>query len=162
MCNPFRSRYYAVLVEPLRADLCCKTPKVAAGNARQRIQWRLRLDEVLVRVNSKQKALWQAVDHKGEVLEVDLAKTRDRRAALAFLRHAVKRLGPPRSIVTDRLRSSRAALSNLGIAGRQDTARWLNNRAKNPSAVPMTEAIHATFPKRCNASEIRLHSRCHP
>jgi len=40
-------------------------------------------------------------------------------------------LGSPRTIVTDRLRSCRAAFSSLGMAGRQDTARWLNNRAEN-------------------------------
>ena len=65
------------------------------------------------------------------MLEVYVTKTRDRRAALDFLKRALKRLGSPRSIVTDGLRSYRAALSDLGIAGRQDTARWLNNRAEN-------------------------------
>ena len=42
----------------------------------------------------------------------------------------LKRDGSPRTIVTDRLRSFRAALSELGIGGRQETTRWLNNRAE--------------------------------
>jgi putative transposase len=99
--------------------------------ARQHIQWRWHLDEVFVRVNGERRYLWRAVDHEGEVLEVYVTKTRDRRAALDFLKRALKRFGSPRSILTDRLRSYRAALSDLGIAGRQDTTRWLNNRAEN-------------------------------
>ena len=99
--------------------------------ARQHIQWRWHMDEVFVRVNGERRYLWRAVDHEGEVLEVYVTKTRDRRAALDFLKRALKRFSSPRSIVTDRLRSYRAALSDLGIAGRQDTTRWLNNRAEN-------------------------------
>ena len=34
-------------------------------------------------------------------------------------------------IVTDRLRSYGAALKELGVADRQQTERWLNNRAEN-------------------------------
>ena len=90
------------------------------------------MDAVFVRVNGERRYLWRAVDHEGEVLEVYVTKTRDRRAALDFLKRALKRFGSPRTIVTDRLRSCRAAFSNLGIAGRQDTTRWLNNRAENP------------------------------
>ena len=41
-----------------------------------------------------------AVDHEGEVLEVFATKRRDRRAALKFLKRAMKRYGRPRLIVT--------------------------------------------------------------
>jgi len=43
----------------------------------------------------------------------------------------MKRYGRPRSIVTDRLRSYRAAFKVLRIARRQERGRWLNNRAEN-------------------------------
>jgi len=43
----------------------------------------------------------------------------------------MKRYGQPRSIVTDRLRSYRAAMKLVGVADRQDCGRWLNNRAEN-------------------------------
>jgi putative transposase len=99
--------------------------------ARQHTQWRWHLDGVFVRVNGERRYLWRAVDHEGEVLEVYGTKTRDRRAALSFLKRTMKRFGSPRTIVTDRLRSYRAALSDLGFVGRQDTTRWLNNRAEN-------------------------------
>ena len=50
---------------------------------------------------------------------------------LEFLKHAMKRYGRPASIVTDRLRSYRAAMSAIGNAAAQTCGRWLNNRAEN-------------------------------
>ena len=93
--------------------------------------WRWHLDEVFVRINGKIFYLWRAVDHEGEVLEVFASKRRDRKAALAFLKRAMKRYGSPHSIVTDRLRSYRSAMNNVGLSGRQTCGRWLNNRAEN-------------------------------
>jgi putative transposase len=43
----------------------------------------------------------------------------------------MKRFGCPKAIVTDRLRSYRAATKVIGKAERQETGRWLNNRAEN-------------------------------
>ena len=95
------------------------------------IQWRWHLDEVFVRINGDTYYLWRAVDHEGEVLEVFVTKRRDRKAALKFLRKAMKRYGRPLAIVTDRLRSYRAAMREIGNEARQVTGRWLNNRAEN-------------------------------
>ncbi len=94
-------------------------------------QWRWHLDEVFVRINGETHYLWRAVDHEGEVLEVLATKRRDRRAALRFLKRAMKRYGRPASIITDRLPSYRAAMKVIGNEGRQETRRWLNNRAEN-------------------------------
>ena len=94
-------------------------------------QWRWHLDEVFVRINGETHYLWRAVDHEGEVLEVFASKRRDRRAALRFLRQAMKRHGQPEVVVTDRLRSYRAAMKVIGNEVRQVTGRWLNNRAEN-------------------------------
>ena len=93
--------------------------------------WRWHLDEVFVRINGKTCYVWRAVDHEGEVLEVVATKRRDRKAALRFLKRAMKRYGRPASFVTDRLRSYRAAMKVLGNEGCQETRRWLNNRAEN-------------------------------
>ena len=93
--------------------------------------WRWQVDEVFVRINGERFYLWRAVDQEGEVLEVFASKRRDRRAALAFLKRAMKRYGPPRLLVTDRFRSYRAALKIIGNAPRQVCGRWLNNRAEN-------------------------------
>lgn len=98
---------------------------------RNRTQWRWHLDEVFVRINGETHYLWRAVDHEGEVLESFVTKRRNRAAALKFLRKAMKRYGRPRMIVTDRLKSYRAAMNVIGNAERQETGRWLNNRAEN-------------------------------
>jgi putative transposase len=112
-------------------------PMFAAAIRKQRVQirsystWRWHLDEVFVKINGETHYLWRAVDHEGEVLEVFATKRRDRRAALEFLKRAMKRYGRPGSIVTDRLRSYGAALKAIGIVARQQCGRWLNNRAEN-------------------------------
>ena len=43
----------------------------------------------------------------------------------------MKRYGRPEIIVTDKLRSYRAAMKVIGNEARQATGRWLNNRAEN-------------------------------
>ena len=65
------------------------------------------------------------------MLEVFATKRRDRRAALRFLKHAMKRYGWPQSVVTDGLQSYRAAMKVIGNAADQTCGRWLNNRAEN-------------------------------
>ena len=105
--------------------------KKRSQSMRQHTQWRWHLDEVYVKINGVQHYLWRAVDHEGEVLECYVTKRRDRKAALRFLKKAMKRYGNPEVIVTDRLRSYRAAMKLIGNEGRQETARWANNRAEN-------------------------------
>ncbi len=128
-------------------DICHETvriwwnrfgPMFAAEIRKRRVQqhrsfsrWRWHLDEVFVRINGETYYLWRAVDHEGEVLEAYVTKKRDRKAALKFLRKTMKRHGHPVAIVTDRLRSYRAAMKVIGSAERQKTGRWLNNRAEN-------------------------------
>lgn len=75
--------------------------------------------------------LWRAVDHEGEVLESYVTKTRDKSAALRFLKKALKRHGKAEKIVTDRLRSYPAAMRDLGNLDRREMGRHLNNRAEN-------------------------------
>ncbi len=105
--------------------------KKRSASIHAHIQWRWHLDEVFVRINGERYYLWRAVDHEGEVLEVFVTKRRDRKAAWSFLRKTKKRYGRPEVIVTDRLRSYRAAMKVIGNEGRQVTGRWLNNRAEN-------------------------------
>ena len=93
--------------------------------------WRWHLDEVFVRVNGEIHYLWRAADHEGEVLEVFATKQRGRKAALRFLKRAMKRYGRPKVIVTDRLKSYRAAMNVIGNAAAQTCGQWLNNRAEN-------------------------------
>ncbi len=98
---------------------------------RAHTQWRWHVDEMYVKINGEIHYLWRAVDHEGEVLEAFVSKRRDRRAALKFLRNAVKHYGEPRVIVRGGLKSYDAALRELGLEDRQETGRWRNNRAEN-------------------------------
>ena len=97
-------------------------PMFAAEIRKRRVQshaysnWRWHLDEVFVKINGETHYLWWAVDHEGEVLESIVTKRRDRRAAQRFLKKLMKQYGAPKMIVTDRLRSYRAAMSELGNA----------------------------------------------
>jgi putative transposase len=92
-------------------------------------QWHL--DEVFVKINGEIHYLWRAVDHEGEALESFVTKTRDKKAALKFLRITIRKHGQPEVIVTDKLRSHGAALKEIGAENRQETGRWLNNRVEN-------------------------------
>jgi putative transposase len=102
-----------------------------ADRMRAWTQWQWHLDEVFVKINGVTHYLWRAVNHEGEVLEAYVTKRRDRHAALKFLRKAMKRYGNPEFIVTDRLRSYKAAMKVIGNEDKQDVGRWLNNRAEN-------------------------------
>jgi len=128
-------------------DLCHETvrfwwnrfgPLFAADIRRQRVSrmrgfhhWRWHLDEVYVKINGEMYYLWRAVDHEGEVLESYVTRTRDKAAALAFMKKALKRHGSPQTITTDGLRSYKAAMTGLGTADKQEIGRWANNRVEN-------------------------------
>ena len=94
-------------------------------------RWQWHLDEVFVKINGERHYLWRAVDHEGEVLESFVTKTRDRQAALKFLKKTLRTHGRAEAIVTDKLRSYGAALREIGAADQHVTGRWLNNRAEN-------------------------------
>jgi len=113
-------------------------PMFAAEIRRKRVSrihaysnWKWHLDEVFVKINGVTHYLWHAVDHEGEVLEAYVTKKRNRNAALKFLRKVIKCYGRPRTIVTDLLRSYRAAMKLIGNADCQETGRCLNNGAEN-------------------------------
>ena len=101
------------------------------GHVRAFTHWRWHLDEVYVKINGEMHYLWRAVDHEGEVLESFATKERDKAAALKFMKKLMKRHGQARAITTDGLRSYKAAMSELGNAGKQEIGRWANNRVEN-------------------------------
>jgi len=63
------------------------------------------LDEFFVKINGEMHYLWWSNAHEVDVLESNVTKRRDRRAALKLLRKSMKRFGKPKVIVTDKLRS---------------------------------------------------------
>ena len=143
---PLSLRNVEDLLHERGIDICQETvrfwwhrfgPMVAAEIRKRRAEgirssrWRWHFDEVIVKINGEKHSLWRAVDHEGEVLESFVTKTRDKKAALKFLKKTLKRHGPAEEFVTDCLRSYGAALRELGIRNRQETGRWANNRAEN-------------------------------
>ncbi|SDL49875.1 IS6 family transposase [Aliiruegeria lutimaris] len=149
--------------------------KKRAERLRSGPQWRRHLDEMFTKINGERHYLWRAVDHEGEVLESFVTKTRDKKAALKFLKKTMRRYGRPESIVTDLLRSYGAALRMIGAAQPQETVQRLNNRAENSHlpfrrreramqrfrrmrSLQMFAAVHASVSNHFN-SERSLSSR---
>jgi len=66
-----------------------------------------------VKINGEMVYLWRVVDQEDEVLESYVTKTRDKKAALVFMKKALKRHGSPEAITTDGLRSYSAAMNEL-------------------------------------------------
>ena len=144
---PLSLRNVEDLLSERGIDLCHETvrrwwtrfgPLFAADSRRQRVsrmrgfrQWRWHLDEMYVKLNGEMVYLWRAVDHEGEILESFVTKKRDKSAALAFMKKALKRHGRPEEIVTDGLRSYPAAMRDLGNGDRREVGRWKNNRVEN-------------------------------
>ncbi len=144
---PLSLRQVEDLLAERGIDICHETvrlwwnrfgPMFAGEIRRKRVQamrqlthWRWHLDEVFVRINGERHYLWRAVDHEGEILESFVTRTRDKAAALKFLKKAMRRHGPAKVIVTDGLRSYKASLKEIGGAGKQEMGRWLNNRVEN-------------------------------
>ncbi len=84
-----------------------------------------------VKLNGEMVYLWRAVDHEGEILESFITRTRDKAAALAFMKEALKRHGSPNAVTTDGLRSYGAAMRALGSEQKRGVGRWANNRVEN-------------------------------
>ena len=84
-----------------------------------------------MKINGEMHYLWRAVDQEGEILESYVTKTRDKAAALTFMKKALKRHGSPEKITTDGLRSYRVAMNELGNAEKQEIGRSVNNRVEN-------------------------------
>jgi hypothetical protein len=134
-------------------------PLFAAGVRRQRVSrmrgfrhWRWHLDEMYVKLNGEMVYLWRAVDQEGEILESYVTRKRDKFAALAFMKKALKRHGSPEAITTDGLRSYRAAMDDLGNGEKQEIGRPACGAGPRPRTVgwrrkrrvPITPAISAT------------------
>ena len=125
-------------------------------------QWRWHLDEVFVKINGKLCYLWRAVDHEGEVLEAVVTARRDKAAALKLLKRIMKKYGPPRGVVTDRLCSYSAAMKE--IDRRSARGRWPAQQSGGElaSAVSPTRARDAAVSKYEDAAEIQFSSRPGP
>src|SRR6202165_4374496 len=125
---------------------------------------RWHLDEMVVRIAGKRMYLWRAVDHEGEILDVLVQRKRDRRAAIKLMRKLLRKQGfAPKTVVTDKLRSYRAAFQHMGLAGRQERGLRKNNRAENsPQVVRRRERKMQRFKSARSAQRfVSMHSAVH-
>jgi putative transposase len=107
--------------------------------------WRWHIDEVFVKINGKLHYLWRAIDHEGTVLDCYVSKKRDKKAAKKVLKKLLKSYGKPREIITDKLKSYRAALKELGLHHLQNTGQYKNNQVENSH-------LHFRRERRCEIS----------
>ncbi len=107
-------------------------------------RWRWHVDVMFVKINVEMHCLWRAFDHEGEALESFVTRTRDKKAALKFLRKAMRKHGQPEAIVIEKLRSYSADLWQLRAEARQETGKWANNRVEN-SHLPFRRRERATL-----------------
>ena len=124
----------AVSYETVRRWVNHFGPMIAADLRKRRLKphttWHL--DEVYLKIDGRMVYLWRAVDAEGEVLDVLVQSKRNKHAALKLMRKLLKKYAfVPERLVTDDLRSYRAAARDLGIEGRHERGRWKNNRAEN-------------------------------
>jgi putative transposase len=71
-----------------------------------------RLDETYVKIKGKSAYLYCAVDKEGQTLDFLLTPNRDRAAAEAFLRKAIRNHGLPEKITIDQSGSNTAAITH--------------------------------------------------
>ena len=90
-----------------------------------------RLDETYVKVKGVWKYLYRAVDKAGSTVDFLMTAKRDRKAALCFLRKAIRHNGTPEKITIDKSDANTAAIEShntetkAGIEMRQ--IKYLNN-----------------------------------
>ena len=93
-------------------------------------QWHL--NEVFLKINGRFHYLWRAVDQDGDVLDILVQRSRDKKAAKKFFRKLLKGSRyVPRVIVTDKLKSYNAAKVAVMPSVEHRQGRWQNKRAEN-------------------------------
>jgi putative transposase len=127
-------RGVTVSYETIR-EWCLKFGQTYANDLRRRSprpgdKWHL--DEVFLKINGRIHYLWRAVDQDGDVLDILVQGKRDMRAAKKFFRKLLKGLRYiPNLIVTDKLRSYRAAKAEVLPSVEHHQQKYQNNRAEN-------------------------------
>lgn len=90
------------------------------------------VDEVFIKINGKTHYLWRAVDQAGQILDILVTKRRNKEAAKRFFLKLLKGLQyEARVIISDKLRSYRAALREVLPHVEHRQHKGLNNRAEN-------------------------------
>src|ERR671937_840999 len=78
------------------------------------ISWRM--DETYIKVKGQWRYLYRAVDKYGQTIDFLLTETRDKEAALRFLKKAIRRNGVPEKITIDGSEANAAAIKSYNEA----------------------------------------------
>ena len=108
-------------------------PALAAGLKKRRhgrCGTRWHVDETYIKVKGRWVYYYRAIDRDGNLVDTLLSETRDKPAAIQFLRQAVETTGgKPTCVTTDQLPSYRKAVRRTcGRKVQYRTNRYLNNR----------------------------------
>ncbi len=129
---------------------------------RRRISFFWRVDETYVRVKSRSKYLYRAIDQDGATLDFWLTNRRNTEAAKRFLKSALKRSRdwPPRTINTDKNTAYSGAIAALKKEGMIPTdlehrqIKVLNHRLEGDHGKPKTpEPADARLPVDADVQE---------
>ena len=141
-----------VSYETVRAWTVKFGPKIAANLRRRKMppSPRWHLDEMVSWIGGEHVWIWRAVDDEGEVMDMIVQKLRDAGAAFRFLRRLLKNQPvEPETIVTDGLRSYRAALDRLGLLERHRPGRLRETIVLRTHISPFEDGS-----ARCKASRV--------
>jgi putative transposase len=90
-----------------------------------------RLDETYVRIKGEWKYLYRAVDKEGQTIDFLLTAHRDKKAALRFLKKAIRHNGVPEKITIDKSGANTAAIESYNEENELDIeirqVKYLNN-----------------------------------
>src|SRR5438132_7053845 len=108
----------------------CFTPLLAdaARPCRHEVGNRWYVDETYVKVASRWRYVYRAVDQYGQIIDVYVSARRDTRAARRFFTTALRDHGEPAEVVTDRAWTLLTAVDELMPAAFHNTAQYANNR----------------------------------
>jgi transposase-like protein len=134
---------WVVAYAPVLADAARKHKRCVGAS------WRL--DETYIKVRGPWKYLYRAVDEDGDTVDFLLTAKRDAKAALRFLRHAVRNNGTPEKINIDKSGSNTAAFKafkafnkEMGTEIETRQCKYLNNvieQDHRPSKNKMHQAL---------------------
>nr|WP_236575102.1 MULTISPECIES: DDE-type integrase/transposase/recombinase [unclassified Sphingobium] len=98
----------------------------------------------------------------GEILESYVTKTRDKAAALTFMKKALNREGAPEAITAQRLRSYCAAMRELDIWAKQEVGRGEQPSRERSPLLSTTRGGAAAVQTNQRATGVRIRSRQRP
>ena len=110
-----------------------------------------RVDETDVKVSGRWVFLYRAVDRQGKTVEFYLSPRRDRAAATAFFRQALRHHGEPRVVRLDAFAPNHSALRRMGMRNE------FNYRGEDPMRIRSCPYLNNVVEQDHRRIKQRLH-----